>query len=206
MWQRQKSWRSTPKRRKPIIIHDKTVEEVEVFTCSGHHQWDRGQKRINKASAMFNTLGKIGSLKYIPVNTKICIFNSDMENNKTPQKNRVQTFINTCLRRILNICWRDKRSSVDVWKRTNQDPTELQIWRWSWIGPTLRKHSTDTTRQALKWNPQRMRKRGRSKNSGRRGNQAEMSRRARENPQQPGEMKEHSSMAFAPCRREWTEL
>lgn len=71
---------------KPIIIHDKTVEEVKVFTYLGHHQWDRGQNRINKASAMFNTLGKIWSLKYIPVNTKICIFNSDMENNKTPQK------------------------------------------------------------------------------------------------------------------------
>lgn len=76
---------------------------------------------------MLNTLKEIGSSKYIPVNTKICIFNSDMENNKTPKRNRVQTFISTCLRRIPNICRRDEGSKADVWKRTNQDPTELQI-------------------------------------------------------------------------------
>lgn len=78
---RQKSWRSTLKQ-----ANQSSYMTRLVFTYLAHHQWDRGQNRINKASAMFNTLRKIWSLKYIPVNTKICIFNSGMENNKTPKK------------------------------------------------------------------------------------------------------------------------
>ena len=40
--------------------------------------------------------------------------------------------------------------------------------RRSWIGPTLRKAPNNITRQALRWNPQGKRKRGRPRNNWRR--------------------------------------
>ena len=80
---------------------------------------------------------------------------------------RVQTFINSCLRRILKIHWPNTISNADFWERTNQVPAEEEIRRrrWRWIGHTLRKPSTNITRQALTWNPQGKRKRGRPKNT-----------------------------------------
>ena len=46
--------------------------------------------------------------------------------------------------------------------------------KWGWIGHTLRKPASSTTRQALTWNPQGKRKRGRPRNSWRRGTGAEL--------------------------------
>ena len=49
-------------------------------------------------------------------------------------------------------------------------PIEQEILqrRWRWIGHTLRKPFSNTTRQALNWNPQGKRKRGRPRNTWRR--------------------------------------
>ena len=57
-----------------------------------------------------------------------------------------------------------------MWQQTRQKPAgeEIQQRRWRWIGHTLRKTGTNITRQALKWNPQGKRKRGRPKNTWRR--------------------------------------
>ena len=46
-------------------------------------------------------------------------------------------------------------------KRAGQEPVAKQILRrkWGWIGHTLRKAASSTTRQALTWNPQGKRKR-----------------------------------------------
>ncbi|KAI8478855.1 Neuroligin-3 [Branchiostoma belcheri] len=46
--------------------------------------------------------------------------------------------------------------------------------KWSWVGHTLRKANTSITQQALTWNPQGKRKRGRPKNSWRRDTEEEM--------------------------------
>ena len=48
-----------------------------------------------------------------------------------------------------------------------------------WIGHTLRKPTTNTTRQALKWNPQGKRKRGRPRNSWRRDLEDDIKRMGR---------------------------
>ncbi|VDP63368.1 unnamed protein product [Schistosoma curassoni] len=48
--------------------------------------------------------------------------------------------------------------------------------RWKWIGHTLRKSSNCITRQALTWNPEGKRKRGRPKNTLRREIEADMKR------------------------------
>ena len=64
----------------------------------------------------------------------------------------------------------------DLWERAGQEPVAKQILRrkWGWIGHTLRKPASSTTRQALTWNPQGKRKRGRPRNSWRRDTEAEL--------------------------------
>ncbi|KAJ8364105.1 hypothetical protein SKAU_G00129360 [Synaphobranchus kaupii] len=83
--------------------------------------------------------------------------------------NKLQTFINRCLRHILNIRWPEKISNANLWERTNQNPISQDVkkQKWGWIGHTLRKPA-DVTRQALDWNPQGKRRVGRPKQTWRR--------------------------------------
>ena len=84
-------------------------------------------------------------------------------------------FVNRCLRRIMNVKWSDKVSNNTLWTKTDQLPVEIEIKRrkWRWIGHTLRKPTTSITRQALTWNPQGKRKRGRPRNTWRRDVESE---------------------------------
>ena len=86
------------------------------------------------------------------------------------------TFLNTCLRRIYKIQWQEKIRNEELWERAGQEPVAKQILRrkWGWIGHTLRRPASSTTRQALTWDPQGKRKRGRSRNSWRRDTEAEL--------------------------------
>ena len=79
--------------------------------------------------------------------------------------------LNRCLRTILGVRWPDTISNKELWRKTKQQPINLTIRssRWKWIGHTLRKANNNITKQALEWNPQGKRKKGRSKNSWRRG-------------------------------------
>ena len=63
---------------------------------------------------------------------------------------------NTCLRCIYKIQWQENIRNEDLWERAGQDPVAKQILRRKrgWIGHTLRKPASSTTRQALTWNPQ----------------------------------------------------
>ena len=89
---------------------------------------------------------------------------------------KIQTFFNTCLRRIYKIQWQEKIRNEELWERAGQEPVAKQILRrkWGWIGHTLRKPASSTTRQALTWNLQGKRKRGRPRNSWRRDTEAEL--------------------------------
>ncbi|VDP31856.1 unnamed protein product [Schistosoma curassoni] len=91
---------------------------------------------------------------------------------------KVSVFINSCPCEILNIHWPDTISNSLLWERTNNllDEEEIRKRRWKWIGQTLRKSSNCITRQALIWNPEWKRKRGRSKNTLRREIEAVMKR------------------------------
>ena len=90
--------------------------------------------------------------------------------------NKIQTFVNRCLRRIMNVKWSDKVSNNTLWTKTNQLPVEIEIKRrkWRWIGHTLRKPTSSITRRALTWNPQGKRKRGRPRNTWRRDMESEV--------------------------------
>ena len=172
-------------------LGDSNLEEFETFTYLGSVINQQGgtdadvKTRIGKARAAFITLKNIWRSNLITSRTKIRLFNSNVKSallygaetwrtTKTTIK-RVQTFINSCLRRILKIHWPNTISNADLWERTNQVPAEEEIKRrrWRWIGHTLRKPSTNITRQALTWNPQGKRRRGQPKNTWRRDLEAD---------------------------------
>lgn len=117
-------------------------------------------KEMNCILVYLNMFGKKISyeyfyLKIISKSTKIKFFNSNVKSvqlhhpetvGTTKQMlQRLQSFVNDCLRRILNIRLQDKIT-------TKQDPIETQIQKrkWGWIGHTIRKHANNITRQTLK--------------------------------------------------------
>ena len=112
----------------------------------------------------------------IPINVKaVLLYGSETWGTTKTTIKKVQTFINSCLRKILRIHWPETISNKELWQKTGQLAAEEEIKRrkWRWIGHTLRKPSTTITRQALTWNPQGRRKRGRPRNSWRRNLEAD---------------------------------
>ena len=164
----------------PITVGGEPIREVVSFT-------DRDvTARIGKARAAFVMLKNIWASGGISMRTKLHIFNSNVksvllygcETWRTTQtmQRKIQTFFNTCLRRIYKIQWQEKIRNEDLWKQAGQEPVAKQILRrkWGWIGHTLKKPASSTTRQALTWNPQGKRKKGRPRNSWRRDTEAEL--------------------------------
>ncbi len=175
----------------PVKLRGKPLEEVESFTylwsiIDNQAGTDADVKaKIGKARAAFLTMKNVWNSRQLTTHTKIRLFNSNVKSVllygaetwrtiKTTTR-KIQTFINSCLRRILQIRWPDTVRNCDLLQRTNQLPVEQEIRKrkWRWIGHTLRKPSTSITRQALTWNPQGKRKRGRPKNTWRRDLEAE---------------------------------
>ena len=166
---------------RPIMLEGEGLEEVESFRYPGSIVESRRgieadvETRISKARAAFHILRNVWKSRIIGKTTKIRLFNTNVKSvllygaetwrmSKTTLK-RIQTFVNQCLRTILGIQWMDKVGNKDLWERTSQVQVEIDILkrRWGWLGHTLRKPNTNITRQALMWNPQGKRKRGRPK-------------------------------------------
>ena len=177
---------------RPIMLEGEGLEEVESFRYIGSIVDTRGgteadvKTRIGKARAAFHILRNVWKSRVFGKTTKIRLFNTNVKSvllygaetwrmNKTRLK-RIQTFVNQCLRKILRIQWMDKVSNNDLWERTSQIQIEVEILtrRWGWLGHTLRKPNTNITRQALTWNTQCKRKRGRPKNTWRRDLEADI--------------------------------
>ncbi|CAH8493033.1 unnamed protein product [Schistosoma haematobium] len=176
----------------PITLDGETLEDVESFTYLGSIIDEQGgsdadvKARIGKAMVAFLQLKNIWDSKQLSTNVKVRIFNTNVKTvllygaetwrTTTTTIKKVKVFINSCLRKILNIHWPDTISNSFLWERTNQLPAEEEIRkrRWKWIGHTLRKSSNCITRQALTWNPEGKRKRGRPKNTLRRIIEADM--------------------------------
>ncbi|VDO79393.1 unnamed protein product, partial [Schistosoma margrebowiei] len=176
----------------PITLDGETLENVESFTYLGSIIDEQGgsdadvKARIGKARTAFLQLKNIWNSKQLSTNIKVRIFNTNVKavllygaetwRTTTTTIKKVQVFINSCLRKILNIHWPDTISNSLLWERTNQLTAEEEIRkrRWKWIGHTLRKSSNCITRQALTWNPEGKRKRGRPKNTLRRIIEADM--------------------------------
>jgi hypothetical protein len=89
---------------------------------------------------------------------------------------KIQVFINTCRRRILNIWWSNKISNEDLWDRSASLNNCSKVNDNDWPGHTLRKPRDNIIRLALQWNPQGRRRVGRPRNSWRRDLAAEINR------------------------------
>ncbi len=133
-------------------------------------------------------MGAIWRARNISLKTKIRLFNSSIktillygsETWKTTKNllNKLQVFTNHCLRRIFYISWPDKIKNKELWGRAKQPAIEVEIKKkkCGWIGNTLRKQKNYITRQALQWDPQGKRGRGRPRNTQRSSVTAEMER------------------------------
>ena len=192
--EKTKVMRINTSRTEPIRLGDNEIEDVTSFTYLGSIVDTTGgtdqdiKIRIGKARTAYILLRKIWNSRELSRPTKIRIFNSNVKavlfygaetwRTNVSSDKRVQSFVNKCLRRILRIWWPNYINNQELWQQTNQLPPPLQIRKrkWTWIGHTLRKDPSSITRQALKWNPQGKRRRGRPRNTWRRSVEDEMSK------------------------------
>ena len=166
-----------------MSLRNSPLEEVREFTypvsvidSDGGTEADI-RSRIGKARVAFAQLKKVWKSTQIKIKTfnsnvkSVLLYGAETWKTTGGIMKRLQTFINGCLRRILKLKWQDKVKNEEVWERAGIDPIETTIGKrkWRWIGHTLRKPATNTTRQALHWNPQGKRSQGRPRDSWRRG-------------------------------------
>lgn len=166
----------------PILMNTAALKEMEAFMYRGGFADTTGgtdadtRSRINKARMVFNIVRKIrSSKKILSQHSKYASSTLQheagvvRETRKTGKRtmNRLQTFFNTCPRRILNIWWRDEVCSADLWERTSQDPIDLHIGKRKWRRVNL-------PRMHFRGIPQGNRRQGRPGNSWRRRVEAEM--------------------------------
>nr|KAG5688438.1 hypothetical protein BaRGS_001855 [Batillaria attramentaria] len=129
----------------PVTVGGESIREVESFVylgsvVDGQGGTDRDvTARIGKARAAMVMLKNIWASKVVSIRTKLRIFNSNVKSvllygcetwrtTKTMQQ-KIQTFLNTCLRRIFNIRWPEKIRNEELWERAGQEPAAKQILR-----------------------------------------------------------------------------
>ena len=189
-----KVMRLNTKSHQPITIEEQSLEDVVEFVYLGSNiSTDGGADKdvellINKARHAFRTLRPVWLSSQLSRNTKIRIFNTNVksvllygcETWKTTKSimDKLQVFINNCLRYILRIWWPNKISNIELWRCMKQEQIDTQIKsrKWGWIGHTLRKDPRNIARQALDYNPQGKRKPGRPKSNWRRSMLGELTK------------------------------
>ena len=132
------------------------IEDVKQFTYLGSvvsrdGGTDRDIKsRIRNATAALKTLIPIWTSQIISGKTKFRIFNTNVKSVLNACEtwritkaltHKVQTFINRCLRAILQIKWQDKFTNEEIRRKTGKAQAKAQIKRrkWDWLCYTLRK-------------------------------------------------------------------
>jgi len=110
-------------------------------------------------------------LRIFRINVKLKLLHgSETRKEMKTTISKLQTFVNRCLRRILNIHWPEVISNEELWRRTEETEMSTQNERrkWNWIGRTLREGNEAIEREALDWNPQAKSTRGRPRHTWRR--------------------------------------
>ena len=184
--QKTKCLRVNAAQNSPIMLDGEPVENVSKFTYLGSILSETGgsdediRARIGKARHAFVTLKPVWRNRNIRLNTKLRLFNSNVKTvllygcetwrHTKALDQKLQVCINNCLRQILRIRWPEKISNQELWRRTHQRPIAATIKdrKWRWIGHTLRRDQPNIARQALDWNPQGKRRRGRPRQTWRR--------------------------------------
>lgn len=177
---------------KPIQIGTHNIEDVAEFCYLGSVMAKGGgtkqdiASRIAKARSAYGQLHNTWKSKQIALSTKIKIFKacvlatllygSETWSYTAAEISSAQVFVNRCLRRILQIYWPQTIPNSQIYQQTQCEPLQqtIKTRKWRWIGHTLRKPHDTISRQALDWNPQGKRKRGRPKQTWRRRVQNEL--------------------------------
>lgn len=172
-------------RNQPLLIEGEIIDEVENFCYLGSIIAKDGgadlcvDNRIQKARQAFGMLNGVWNSSHISRNLKMRFFKTNClsvllygcETWKTTPSivSRLQVFVNKCLRRIHRVHWPTTISNEELWRVTGAEKVEKLVQRrkWSWIGHTLRKRDS-VAKEALDWNPQGQRRRGRPKDTWRR--------------------------------------
>jgi len=182
----KKALRLNTSKTDPFTLRGESIEDVDSFTYLGSVVAKDGgvaqdvSQRIRKANCAFVQLYPVRKNSRISTRTKLRIFCSNVKsvllygsetwNEMKTAASKLKTFVNRCLRRILNIHWPEVISNEELWRRIGEIEMSMQIGRrkWNWIGHTLRKGHEAIEREALDWNPQVKRRRGRSRHTWRR--------------------------------------
>ncbi|XP_052281618.1 uncharacterized protein LOC127879067 [Dreissena polymorpha] len=138
-----KTMRINATRKAPILLEDRSLEEVDSFVYLGSVVSEtRGadedvKVRIGKAQYAFYMLRNIWRNRRLMLSTKLSLFNSNMKSvllygsetwkHTKALDHKLQVFINRCLRNILRIRWPNRISNQDLWKRTRQKPIATTI-------------------------------------------------------------------------------
>lgn len=165
----------------PLKIGDTNLEEVDEFVYLGSTITKDGgavedvKRRINIARGSFIQHREVWRSNVLSNKTKIRLFKSNILTvllygcetwlvNQEIQ-NKLQVFVNRCLRNIFKIWWPKTISNEDLWQKAEIGPInqEIKKRKWGWIGHTMRKDDNEIAKQAFNWNPQGSRKRGRPK-------------------------------------------
>ena len=176
----------------PLLIRGEEIKKVEKFTYLGS-VISKGEgagadiaSRLAKARTAFNMLYKVWRSNQISQSLKIRIYKSNVLSVLlygaecwrvlTSEMKKLDTFNNSCLRRILKIFWPNVISNQDLHERTKTWPVsqEIKKRRLRWLGHALRMNSERIPKVALRWTPPGKRKRGRPKTTWRRSVEEEL--------------------------------
>jgi hypothetical protein len=168
-------------------IGEEAIQRVDDFLYLGAKIDENGgtilnvQQRINKARGALSRLKSVWSSSNINLHLKIKLFNAYVKSvllygcetwfvtDNITQK--LQAFVNRCLRNILGVWWPQKLPTKSCGKKkTGQSKIDVEIKRrkYGWVGHTLRKSQNEICQSVLEWNPQGRRSRGRPKATWRR--------------------------------------
>ena len=150
--QKTKEMRIGVSQQESLELHGEPVERMSEFTYLGSIISETGGNdedktaRIRKARSTFSVLMPVWEKKCIRLQTKLKIFNKNVKSallfgSETWRSTKLlikklQTFINKCLTKILNIRWPEVISNDELWERTKQIRIEESIMRrkWKWLG------------------------------------------------------------------------
>ena len=171
---------------------DNTVEQVVDFRYLGSTVERTGssekevQSRIGQASGAFNRLKPVWRSKKYSLKLKMRLFNSNVISAllyscecwklNQHQEKRILAFENNCLRRILNINWRDHITNQTV-RSISRQPLVTDVIRqrrWRYLGHVIRMAGDRLPRTVLEWQPEGTRRRGKPKNTLRRTYQRDL--------------------------------
>ena len=181
------SLRINAKNNTAFQIQEEDIKDVESFTYLGATLTTSGgasedmKIRIGKARKAYYRFQKVWRSGVYRRKHKMRIFQANVISvllygcttwkMTESDEHCLDTFVHTCLRRILKIFWPTRMSNEEVRRIAGIERVSTQIRRrrWRFIGHILRKNRSDNQQIALRWTPATgKRKRGRPKETWRR--------------------------------------